>query len=147
MKNWNPDLSPAAQDFILQLMHLDPEQRMSVRDALHHPWLSEGSAEVATRCDLRVMQRQRPLAADDDSQSLPTSEGSRSTATTFTPSKGTHISLNALSPAPRPKESKVQPTRPEEPQVQDVGLSAPTLLQHVSRSFNEPGLPTATKGK
>merc|ERR1719189_3218734 len=50
MKNWHPDLSPAAQDFILKLMHLDPEQRMSVRDALHHPWLAEGSA---TRRDLR----------------------------------------------------------------------------------------------
>merc|ERR1719189_3369199 len=85
MKNWHPDLSPAAEDFILKLMHLDLEQRMSVRDALHHPWLAEGSAEVATRCDLHVMQRQRPLVGDDDSQSLPTSEGSRSMATAFTP--------------------------------------------------------------
>jgi len=39
---WRSMLSEEACDFILRLMHIDPMQRLSVRDALRHPWLSEG---------------------------------------------------------------------------------------------------------
>uniref|UniRef100_A0A7S1WKI2 Aurora kinase n=2 Tax=Alexandrium catenella TaxID=2925 RepID=A0A7S1WKI2_ALECA len=41
---WRTMLSEQACDFILRLMHIDPLQRLSVRDALRHPWLSEGQA-------------------------------------------------------------------------------------------------------
>lgn len=39
---WRTMLSEQACDFILRLMHIDPLQRLSVRDALRHPWMSEG---------------------------------------------------------------------------------------------------------
>jgi len=42
---WRNTISEQAADFILRLMHIDPCQRMSVRDALRHPWLSDGQAK------------------------------------------------------------------------------------------------------
>lgn len=44
---WRNTLSEQACDFILRLMHIDPVQRMSVRDALRHPWLSDGTLNHA----------------------------------------------------------------------------------------------------
>lgn len=46
-KGWRQTLSPQAKDFILRLMHVDPEARMSVRQALQHPWLLEEQASGA----------------------------------------------------------------------------------------------------
>ena len=37
-------LSPQALDFIFRLMRIEPEQRMSIADALEHPWLRESEA-------------------------------------------------------------------------------------------------------
>eukprot|EP00411_Alexandrium_monilatum_P030473 CAMPEP_0175371190 /NCGR_PEP_ID=MMETSP0095-20121207/21592_1 /TAXON_ID=311494 /ORGANISM="Alexandrium monilatum, Strain CCMP3105" /LENGTH=810 /DNA_ID=CAMNT_0016669355 /DNA_START=14 /DNA_END=2447 /DNA_ORIENTATION=- len=42
---WRNQLSEQACDFILRLMHIDPMQRLSVRDALRHPWLNEGQVK------------------------------------------------------------------------------------------------------
>lgn len=46
-KGWSDTLSPEAQDFILSLMALVPGQRISVLDALKHPWLAEASSSLA----------------------------------------------------------------------------------------------------
>ena len=32
----------AAMDFLAKLLHVDPHQRMSLRDAIHHPYLTHG---------------------------------------------------------------------------------------------------------
>lgn len=40
-KGWRSTLSHQAKDFILRLMQIDPNQRMSLRQALRHPWLAE----------------------------------------------------------------------------------------------------------
>lgn len=39
-KGWRTILSATAKDFILKLMDQDPKRRMSVKDALRHPWLA-----------------------------------------------------------------------------------------------------------
>jgi len=42
-KGWRRDVSPRAKDFILKLMDPNPDNRMSILDALRHPWLAGGS--------------------------------------------------------------------------------------------------------
>jgi len=122
-KGWRPELSAQAQDFIVRLLHVDPEQRMSVRDALRHPWLAEvgrsGQPDTAT---LRAQVRPCSVT-DDDSQSMRSSAGS-----------------HAPSAAPTPKSAKWT-----EPKVQGARLSAPTLLQHASQHFKGPSLPIASR--
>ncbi|CEM40062.1 unnamed protein product [Vitrella brassicaformis CCMP3155] len=39
-------LSPAAKDFIMRLLQVQPQQRMSVQAALNHPWLRDASLET-----------------------------------------------------------------------------------------------------
>lgn len=41
---WN-DISEEAKDFIRQTIVAEPKQRMSVAEALKHPW-------IAVRCDM-----------------------------------------------------------------------------------------------
>mmetsp|Transcript_50740 Transcript_50740/g.162383 ORF Transcript_50740/g.162383 Transcript_50740/m.162383 type:complete len:832 (-) Transcript_50740:110-2605(-) len=48
-KCWRNALSEDAKDFILGLMQLNPRQRMSVKDALRHPWLTEGGPQRPSR--------------------------------------------------------------------------------------------------
>lgn len=45
-KGWRSTMSHEAKDFILQLMDEDPERRLSMHEALRHPWLA-GDAELA----------------------------------------------------------------------------------------------------
>merc|ERR1712228_976594 len=40
-------LSLQARDFITRLLHTDPQQRMSVKSALWHPWLAERTRQAA----------------------------------------------------------------------------------------------------
>lgn len=35
--------SPTGRDFITKLLHIDPRRRMSIADALNHPWLSDAT--------------------------------------------------------------------------------------------------------
>jgi len=37
--------SPTGRDFITRLLQIDPQRRMSVADALNHPWLSDATVE------------------------------------------------------------------------------------------------------
>jgi len=61
-KGWSPSLSPQAEDFIHKLMHIDPQQRMSVSDALRHPWLAEGpsSSTSVVRAGAAARKGQQP---------------------------------------------------------------------------------------
>jgi len=45
LKGWRSTLSHQAKDFILRLMQIDPNQRMSLRQALRHPWLAEDALQ------------------------------------------------------------------------------------------------------
>jgi len=40
LKGWRTSLSIDARDFILRLMDVDPNSRMSCREALRHPWIT-----------------------------------------------------------------------------------------------------------
>eukprot|EP00397_Hematodinium_sp_SG-2012_P016579 GEMP01016921.1.p1 GENE.GEMP01016921.1~~GEMP01016921.1.p1 ORF type:complete len:759 (+),score=112.96 GEMP01016921.1:162-2279(+) len=50
-------LSPKAQDFVYRLMEMDPKRRMSVNEALSHPWLLEhGVAPLLIGDELRLLE-------------------------------------------------------------------------------------------
>ncbi|OEH76521.1 pik3r4 kinase-related protein [Cyclospora cayetanensis] len=54
-------LSPVAIDFVLQLLRPDPAKRLSVRDALRHPFLSKGPVSVVyANTLLPPLQHQQP---------------------------------------------------------------------------------------
>mmetsp|Transcript_62873 Transcript_62873/g.182386 ORF Transcript_62873/g.182386 Transcript_62873/m.182386 type:complete len:740 (+) Transcript_62873:64-2283(+) len=42
-KGWRSTMSRDAEDFVLRLLDVDPVRRMSVADALRHPWLALGT--------------------------------------------------------------------------------------------------------
>lgn len=44
-KGWRATLSHQAKDFILRLMQINPDLRMSLKQALRHPWLTEDVAQ------------------------------------------------------------------------------------------------------
>mmetsp|Transcript_50738 Transcript_50738/g.162372 ORF Transcript_50738/g.162372 Transcript_50738/m.162372 type:complete len:793 (-) Transcript_50738:31-2409(-) len=48
-KGWHEALSSEAVDFILRLLQVNPRQRMSVKYALRHPWLTDQRAPAAMR--------------------------------------------------------------------------------------------------
>ena len=39
--NFPPHVSDLAQDFIRKLLVANPQERMSLRDAMEHPWIKE----------------------------------------------------------------------------------------------------------
>ncbi|KAJ6625380.1 kinase-like domain-containing protein [Mycena sp. CBHHK59/15] len=57
-------LSRHAKDFVRRLLEVDPRKRMSLTDALHHPWLT---AVARSRAHMRNLSRKRFL--DPDSRS------------------------------------------------------------------------------
>lgn len=48
-KGWRQDVSAQAKDFVLRLMDLNPEKRMSVHEALEHPWIATIDASTEQR--------------------------------------------------------------------------------------------------
>lgn len=47
-KGWSGELSDEGRDFILSLMQMQPSQRMSIKEALQHPWLVEDGIALPT---------------------------------------------------------------------------------------------------
>lgn len=58
-ENWKY-VSEASQDFIRKLLQLDPQQRMSAREALVHEWMQVGAASL---CLCRTVSLKRGLCA------------------------------------------------------------------------------------
>jgi len=46
-----PQLSPACQDLLRQLLNPEPRSRMSIADALRHPWVTQVGPYPSTRLD------------------------------------------------------------------------------------------------
>jgi len=133
-KGWNPNLSPQAEDFIHQLMRVDPQERLSVLDALRHPWLAEAApsasaprvsavAGASCRPDGAAWKPLPPQSASvKDDESRPSSAGSR-----------------APSAAPDSRATTAAPT------PTGARRPGPTLLQHASQCLKEPILPIVSK--
>ena len=45
-----PDADPQALDLMERMLHFDPSKRITVTDALQHPWLAELHEEEAEPC-------------------------------------------------------------------------------------------------
>lgn len=52
-EDWE-NISPEAQDLVRNLLVVDPEQRWTVEQALHCPWLKDFNLDKSTNVDLNI---------------------------------------------------------------------------------------------
>jgi len=79
-KGWSSHLSPEAMDFILGLMQVMPHQRMSIMDALHHPWLAEAQARDSPEAAAKEPPSRRSTATGGAATEVNTPKSTSSSA-------------------------------------------------------------------
>mmetsp|Transcript_82802 Transcript_82802/g.208504 ORF Transcript_82802/g.208504 Transcript_82802/m.208504 type:complete len:842 (+) Transcript_82802:50-2575(+) len=138
-KGWRPALSGQAKDFILKLMDVDPRKRISVREALRHPWLAGDTTDVQEEVlyvskDLR---RRVPAQANDS----PPQSNNASRATTGTDTTDSLDSRNQTPSSRNTAHAGGRPQtllqrlhgQPQERAAPRVGLSKATAASTTAR--------------